>query len=123
MIATPVQSGGSTTTTKGEDIRILRLLCPSCKHRFPQRLTAPFTVTCPACGFAIPEMNGILRAVTPENKANFERFIFGARNVAGTRFDVWNLSDDKDYLEAGAEIGNPELAVLEQDQPLVPETI
>lgn len=49
--------------------------------------------------------------------------IFAARNVAGARFDLWNLSVDKDYLEAGAEISNEELAALEQNQPLVPKAI
>jgi len=49
--------------------------------------------------------------------------ILAARNVAGARFDLWNLSVDKDYLEAGAEITNEELASLEQDQPLVPKPI
>jgi protoporphyrinogen oxidase len=49
--------------------------------------------------------------------------ILAARNVAGARFDLWNLSVDKDYLEAGAEITNEELAGLEQDQPLVPKAI
>ncbi len=49
--------------------------------------------------------------------------ILAARNVAGARFDLWNLSVDKDYLEAGAEISNEELAALEQSQPLVPKAI
>jgi len=49
--------------------------------------------------------------------------ILAARNVAGARFDLWNLSVDKDYLEAGAEISNQELAAFEQDQPLVPKAI
>jgi protoporphyrinogen oxidase len=49
--------------------------------------------------------------------------ILAARNVAGARFDLWNLSIDQDYLEAGPEISNKELAALEQNQPLVPKTI
>jgi protoporphyrinogen oxidase len=49
--------------------------------------------------------------------------ILAARNVAGARFDLWNLSVDRDYLEAGAEISNEELAALEQNQPLVPKAI
>jgi protoporphyrinogen oxidase len=49
--------------------------------------------------------------------------ILAARNVAGARFDLWNLSIDQDYLEAGPEISNQELAALEQNQPLVPKTI
>ena len=49
--------------------------------------------------------------------------IMAARNIAGARFDLWNLGVDQDYLEAGAEIGNEVLAALEQSQPLVPKTI
>ena len=49
--------------------------------------------------------------------------ILAARNVAGARFDLWNLSVDEDYLEAGPQISNEELAALEQNQPLVPKTI
>ena len=49
--------------------------------------------------------------------------IMAARNIAGARFDLWNLGVDQDYLEVGAEIGNEELAALEQSQPLVPKTI
>jgi protoporphyrinogen oxidase len=49
--------------------------------------------------------------------------IMAARNIAGARFDLWNLSVDQDYLEAGAEIGNEELAALEQSQPPGPKTI
>ena len=49
--------------------------------------------------------------------------ILAARNVAGARFDLWNLTVDKDYLETGPEISNEEIAALEQNQPLVPKII
>jgi protoporphyrinogen oxidase len=49
--------------------------------------------------------------------------ILAARNVAGARFDLWNLSVDEDYLEAGPQISNEELAAMEQSQPLVPKAI
>jgi protoporphyrinogen oxidase len=49
--------------------------------------------------------------------------ILAARNVAGARFDLWNLTIDQDYLEEGSEISNKELAALEQTQPLVPKKI
>jgi protoporphyrinogen oxidase len=49
--------------------------------------------------------------------------ILAARNVAGARFDLWNLSVDEDYLEAGPQISNEELAALQQNQPLVPKAI
>ena len=49
--------------------------------------------------------------------------ILAARNVAGARFDLWNLTVDQDYLEAGPEISNEELAAMEQSQPLVPKAV
>ena len=49
--------------------------------------------------------------------------ILAARNIAGARFDLWNLSLDNDYLEAGPEITADELAALEQSQPIVPKMI
>jgi len=49
--------------------------------------------------------------------------ILAARNVLGARFDLWELNVNKDYLEAGTEISNEELTVLEQSQPLVAKTI
>ena len=49
--------------------------------------------------------------------------ILAARNIAGARFDLWNLSLDNDYLEAGPEITADQLAALEQSQPIVPKMI
>lgn len=49
--------------------------------------------------------------------------ILAARNVAGARYDLWNLNVDEDYLEAGPLVSNEELAALERDQPLVPKAI
>jgi protoporphyrinogen oxidase len=49
--------------------------------------------------------------------------ILAARNVAGARFDLWNLNVDGDYLEAGPQISNEEIAALERTQPLVPTAI
>jgi protoporphyrinogen oxidase len=49
--------------------------------------------------------------------------ILAARNVAGARFDLWNLNVDRDYLEAGPQISNEEIAALERTQPLVPRAI
>jgi protoporphyrinogen oxidase len=49
--------------------------------------------------------------------------ILAARNVVGARFDLWNLSVDRDYLEAGPPISNEEIAALERTQPLVPTAI
>jgi protoporphyrinogen oxidase len=49
--------------------------------------------------------------------------ILAARNVAGAQFDLWNLNIDRDYLEAGPQISNEEIAALERTQPLVPTAI
>jgi protoporphyrinogen oxidase len=49
--------------------------------------------------------------------------ILAARNVKGARFDLWNLSVDRDYLEVGPQISNEEIAALERTQPLVPRAI
>jgi protoporphyrinogen oxidase len=49
--------------------------------------------------------------------------ILAARNVTGARFDLWNLNVDRDYLEAGPQISNEEIAALERTQPLVPTAI
>jgi len=49
--------------------------------------------------------------------------ILAARNVVGARFDLWNLNVDRDYLEAGPQISNEEIAALERAQPLVPTAI
>jgi len=49
--------------------------------------------------------------------------ILAARNVAGARFNLWDLSVDRDYLEAGPKISSEELAALDQTQPLVPKAV
>jgi hypothetical protein len=49
--------------------------------------------------------------------------ILAARNVAGAQFDLWSLNVDRDYLEAGPQISNEEIAALERTQPLVPTAI
>jgi hypothetical protein len=49
--------------------------------------------------------------------------ILAARDVVGARFDLWNLSVDKDCLEAGPQISNEELSALGQSQPLLPKAI
>ena len=49
--------------------------------------------------------------------------ILAVRNIAGARFDLWNLNVDRDYLEAGPQISNEEITALERTQPLVPTAI
>jgi len=78
MSATHLQPGGSgaeTSAAESKDTRIVRLRCPGCEHGFPNDVTSPFQFTCPACGFVIPEVNGIVRALTPEVSTHFERFV------------------------------------------------
>ena len=78
MSATHLQPGGSgaeTSAADSKDTRIVRLRCPGCEHGFPNDFTSPFQFTCPACGFVIPEVNGIVRALTPEAATHFERFV------------------------------------------------
>jgi SAM-dependent methyltransferase len=69
MNATHLHPGGSSGTCT------VRLRCPSCEHGFPNDVTTSSQLTCPACGFAVPEVNGIVRALTPEGKTHFERFV------------------------------------------------
>lgn len=69
------RSRAATSATNSKDTRAVRLRCPSCEHGFPNGVTAGLQLTCPACGFAIPEVNGIVRALTPEGKTRFERFV------------------------------------------------
>jgi protoporphyrinogen oxidase len=49
--------------------------------------------------------------------------ILAARNVAGSHFDLWNLSPDQEYLETAGIASNKELAALEKTQPLVPRPV
>jgi protoporphyrinogen oxidase len=49
--------------------------------------------------------------------------ILAARNVAGARFDLWNLNLDQDYLEDGTALTNEEIAALNESQPLMPKPV
>jgi SAM-dependent methyltransferase len=71
----PRGARAAISATDSKDTRTLRLRCPRCEHGFPNDVAAPFQLTCPQCGFAIPEVNGIVRALTPEGKTHFERFV------------------------------------------------
>lgn len=62
-------------------VRAIRLRCPICRSGFPDVDSQPVRLACSACGFEIPEVNGILRALTPESKAHFERFVRDYENV------------------------------------------
>ena len=64
-----------TSATNNNGACAVRLRCPSCEQGFASYLKEPFQLTCLACGFAIPEVNGILRALTPESKTQYEQFV------------------------------------------------
>jgi ubiquinone/menaquinone biosynthesis C-methylase UbiE len=65
-----------TAATDKGDTRTVRLRCPGCQHACPNvDVAAPFQLTCPVCGFVIPEVNGILRALTPTSKTRFKQFV------------------------------------------------
>jgi SAM-dependent methyltransferase len=65
-----------TAEAHGEDNCAVRLRCPACGRRIPDiDVGGPLYVTCPACGFVMTEVNGILRALTPASKTRFERFV------------------------------------------------
>lgn len=60
-----------------------RLRCPVCQSGFPD---VEFTqqrvrLTCSACGFVIQEVKGIVRALAPESKARFEKFVHDYQRV------------------------------------------
>jgi SAM-dependent methyltransferase len=65
-----------TAEAHGKDNCAVRLRCPACARRIPDiDVGGPLHVTCPACGFVMTEVNGILRALTPASKTRFERFV------------------------------------------------
>ena len=65
-----------TAEARGQNNSALRLQCPACRCRIPDvGIANSLHTTCPGCGFAMTEVNGIMRALTPASKAHFERFI------------------------------------------------
>ena|SRR5579863_4924443 len=100
MSARHLHPGGSraaTSATDSKESRTARLRCPGCEHGFANDATAPFQLTCPACGFAIPEVNGIMRALTPEGKTRFEQFVRDYEVVRAK--EGWG-SETPDYYRA-----------------------
>jgi protoporphyrinogen oxidase len=49
--------------------------------------------------------------------------ILAARNIAGAKYDLWQVNADTEYTEQGAAITEEELKALEASQPLVPQTV
>lgn len=58
-----------------QDVPAVRLRCPICRSRLPGLDSELGRQICCPCGFEVSEVNGILRALTPQSKANFERFV------------------------------------------------
>jgi protoporphyrinogen oxidase len=49
--------------------------------------------------------------------------ILAARNIVGGRFDLWNLTGDRDYLEEGHGLTAEQVRTLEESQPAVPKSV
>lgn len=77
--------------------RAIRLRCPACEHGLPNLDATNITLSCSRCGFSISESNGICRALTPESKAHFERFV---RNYEAVRAKEGWGSQTADYYLA-----------------------
>lgn len=86
----------SSECSKGQGILNVGLRCPVCHSGFPNVDSQPVRLTCFACGFAIPEVKGILRALPPERKSRFERFVCDYESVR-TR-EGWGAPTPDYYL-------------------------
>jgi ubiquinone/menaquinone biosynthesis C-methylase UbiE len=78
----------STSTVVGcleregrQGFRSIRLRCPICQSGFPDVPSQSARLTCSACAFEIPEVNGIFHALTPQGKARFATFVRDYENV------------------------------------------
>jgi hypothetical protein len=49
--------------------------------------------------------------------------ILAARNIMGSKFDLWELNTDQDYHEEGLEVSDAEIEALESSQPRVPTSV
>ena len=47
--------------------------------------------------------------------------MLAARNVLGSRYDLWQVNADAEYHESGDVISEEELQALNNTQPAVPE--
>jgi len=80
----------------GEGFRTVRLRCPVCQRGFPDVASQAIRLTCSACAFEIPEVNGILRALTPGGKARFAGFVRDYENVRAQ--EGWGSPEPDYYL-------------------------
>lgn len=59
----------------------IHLRCPVCKSGFRNVVSERVRLICSVCGFLISEVEGIVRALSPESKRRFERFVRDYQNV------------------------------------------
>ena len=59
----------------------VRLRCPVCKSGFRNVASERVRLTCSVCGFLVSEVEGIVRALAPESKTRFEKFVRDYQNV------------------------------------------
>src|SRR5215469_60635 len=59
----------------------VHLRCPVCKSGFRNVACERVRLTCSVCGFLISEVEGIVRALPPENRSRFEKFVSDSQNV------------------------------------------
>ena len=45
--------------------------------------------------------------------------VLAARNILGSKFDLWNLNTDQDYQEEGLQITDEEILGFDASQPMV----
>ena len=86
----PTLTADQATMPGREAVSALRLRCPICYKALE-------TSACSGCGFAIPEVNGISRALTPDREAHFDQFI---REYEMVRAKEGRGSTSPDYYHA-----------------------
>lgn len=74
-----------------------RLLCPKCRQQLPATISSGSILCRPQCGFAISEAGGIFRALRPERRLYFDRFI---EQYSAVRAKEGRGSNSSDYYLA-----------------------
>jgi len=59
----------------------VHLRCPVCKSGFRNVASERVRLTCSVCGFLISEVEGIVRALPPENQSRFAKFVSDYQSV------------------------------------------
>jgi ubiquinone/menaquinone biosynthesis C-methylase UbiE len=88
----------AAATTDREPLRIIQLQCPICRTAMPKLdIGALDPLKCSGCGFVIIEVNGILRALSPDRQAHFEKFIHNYQAVRTK--EGWGAPTSDYYLD------------------------